>query len=327
MRSICPSHLTQRVPAEYIHLYGDKCYEFVPYVGGWMYARKDCHRKGGHMLSITNAGEQAFISNLISKGYVITTLWLGLDDRVNEGQFNWDTGVKVNYTNWAPGRNVDPYHDQRDCVVMIVARYGKWDDVDCDALVNGRLISYNWMCQYNFETQVISALPNKPIDGNWSHWHKWSACSVTCGTGSQSRTRDCNNPAPQHGGNFCFGLRSETSTCNIKICPLDGNWSPWHTWSACSVTCGTGNQSRTRDCNNPAPQHGGHFCFDLGTETSTCNIKDCPHWMPFYETAPCSVTCGVGFVQLRRNCSTGNTKDCHGNENSEKPCHLKDCSN
>jgi hypothetical protein len=92
VRSICPSDLTQRVPSQYIHVYGDKCYEFVPYAGSWMHARTDCHRKGGHMLSITNAGEQAFISNLISKGYVITKLWLGLDDRVNEGHFNWDTG-------------------------------------------------------------------------------------------------------------------------------------------------------------------------------------------------------------------------------------------
>ncbi|XP_060584470.1 uncharacterized protein LOC132740566 [Ruditapes philippinarum] len=36
MRSICPSHLTQRVPTQYIHVYGDKCYEFVPYAGSWM---------------------------------------------------------------------------------------------------------------------------------------------------------------------------------------------------------------------------------------------------------------------------------------------------
>ncbi|XP_060584468.1 uncharacterized protein LOC132740563 isoform X2 [Ruditapes philippinarum] len=269
VRSICPSHVTQRVPTQYIHVYGDKCYEYVPTVGSWMHARTDCHSKGGHMLSITNAGEQAFILNLISKVYVIPKLWLGLDDRVNEGQYNWDSGATVNYTNWAPGRYVDPYHDQEDCVVMVVSRYGKWNDIDCNALVFGTLISYNWICQYNLETQVTNTTSDKP-DGNWSPWQPWSACSATCGTGSQSRTRDCNNPAPQNGGNFCFGLRNESSTCNAK---------------------------------------------------------DCPHWMPFYEAAPCSVTCGVGFVQLKRNCSTGNTQDCHGNEYSEKPCHLQDCSN
>ena len=39
-------------------------------------------------------------------------------------------------------------------------------------------------------------------------------------------------------------LREERE-CNELPCPI---FSPWSSWSACSVTCGGGNQTRTRKC-------------------------------------------------------------------------------
>ena len=43
------------------------------------------------------------------------------------------------------------------------------------------------------------------VDGQWGTWGNWSQCSSTCGTGMQTRTRLCNNPAPQNGGSLCHG--------------------------------------------------------------------------------------------------------------------------
>ena len=54
-------------------------------------------------------------------------------------------------------------------------------------------------------------------------------------------------------------------------CPcilVDGNWATWGSWGACSVTCGTGNYTRSRTCTDPAPLYGGDNCT-TGDETDT----------------------------------------------------------
>ena len=43
------------------------------------------------------------------------------------------------------------------------------------------------------------------------------ACSEACGGGSQSRTRECNNPAPSGGGKDCVGEASETLKLKLVV--------------------------------------------------------------------------------------------------------------
>ncbi|XP_020632435.1 coadhesin-like isoform X1 [Orbicella faveolata] len=114
-----------------------------------------------------------------------------------------------------------------------------------------------------------------PIDGNWSDWENWSDCPVTCGGGVQERTRTCTNPPPAFGGKSCPGESEESRQCNEDPCPIDGNWSDWGPWSACTVTCGGGTQFHTRSCNNPSPAHGGLVCIGESEESRACNIDDC----------------------------------------------------
>ena len=58
------------------------------------------------------------------------------------------------------------------------------------------------------------------VDGHYGPWSKWSACSKTCKEGQQSRIRECNSPAPQHGGMNCTGDSNENQVCNGDIlCP------------------------------------------------------------------------------------------------------------
>ena len=57
------------------------------------------------------------------------------------------------------------------------------------------------------------------VDGGWGAWGDWSTCPVTCGSGSQMRSRECDNPEPMNGGNDCDGEPEATQDCAIITCP------------------------------------------------------------------------------------------------------------
>lgn len=67
--------------------------------------------------------------------------------------------------------------------------------------------------------RCFSRLVSVPVDGKWGVWGKWTTCSKTCGGGYMSRSRTCNNPAPQNGGRPCQGPSSERTSCNDQKCP------------------------------------------------------------------------------------------------------------
>ena len=54
------------------------------------------------------------------------------------------------------------------------------------------------------------------VDGGWSDWSNWTTCSATCGEGFQTRSRQCNNPLPQHGGKPCEGIELESMPCMTR---------------------------------------------------------------------------------------------------------------
>ena len=59
---------------------------------------------------------------------------------------------------------------------------------------------------------------NIAVHGNWSEWSEWDACPVTCGGSEQRRSRNCDNPSPEYGGNDCTGESEEFRPCNELPC-------------------------------------------------------------------------------------------------------------
>ena len=59
---------------------------------------------------------------------------------------------------------------------------------------------------------------------------------------------------------------------------MNGNYSEWSEWTPCTVTCGGGENMRSRTCTNPAPAFGGKDCNALGPsiETGRCKVDACP---------------------------------------------------
>ncbi|XP_057695758.1 A disintegrin and metalloproteinase with thrombospondin motifs 15-like [Corythoichthys intestinalis] len=56
------------------------------------------------------------------------------------------------------------------------------------------------------------------VDGRWGRWGVFGDCSRTCGGGVQLAKRECNNPVPENGGKYCYGLRIKYRSCNLNPC-------------------------------------------------------------------------------------------------------------
>ena len=103
---------------------------------------------------------------------------------------------------------------------------------------------------------------------------------MTCGDpGMKTRARSCSNPTPQYNGANCNGDITEEANCPALIqCPINGVWSEWAQWSACSVTCGdTGKIDRSRACDSPGPLYNGLPCNKESYQENSCpDSNPCP---------------------------------------------------
>ncbi|KAL9952095.1 hypothetical protein ACROYT_G039302 [Oculina patagonica] len=91
----------------------------------------------------------------------------------------------------------------------------------------------------NKETRTCNNGPCA-VDGGWSDFGDWGECSVACGGGNQERSRTCTNPPPAHDGKDCVGDNIEEQECNAQPCEVakvDGGFTAWSKFSACSKTC------------------------------------------------------------------------------------------
>lgn len=99
------------------------------------------------------------------------------------------------------------------------------------------------------------------VNGGWSQWAAWSACSAACGHGVQKRSRTCTSPAPLNGGTTCEGTSLQKVSCGAP-CPAATGWSGW---SVCSRNC-----ERRRECGLPAGSRRGGECDGSGEEAEPC---------------------------------------------------------
>ncbi|XP_046560771.1 A disintegrin and metalloproteinase with thrombospondin motifs adt-1-like, partial [Haliotis rubra] len=165
-----------------------------------------------------------------------------------------------------------------------------------------------------------------PVDGVFNNWSDWGTCSATCGGGNKLRQRTCHGPF--FGGKDCGGPREDTASCNQHNCPVDGIWAEWAKWSTCTLTCGGGQQWRTRNCIGPFD--GGKECPGPRNVTQACNTDNCPidgvygEWSSW---GACSDTCGGGTQDRTRSCTAPKYGgvDCLGPAVDTMACNTNHC--
>ncbi|XP_053098888.1 hemicentin-1 isoform X3 [Hemicordylus capensis] len=160
-------------------------------------------------------------------------------------------------------------------------------------------------CEGSAVESVMCNFRPCPVNGAWGSWLPWGPCSETCGKGTHTRVRLCNNPPPSFDGPDCEGPDAQMQVCSERDCPVNGKWASWSSWSACTMSCGGGTRQRTRDCSDPPPQYGGHKCEGNDVQIDFCNSDPCPmhgNWGPWSNWGSCSQTCNSGQMRRYRTC-------------------------
>ena len=74
-------------------------YELYDYNMTWTQAKALCESKGGHLVTITSAAEQAKIEELMS-GCILGNYFIGATDAETEGTWKWISGESFSYEHW-----------------------------------------------------------------------------------------------------------------------------------------------------------------------------------------------------------------------------------
>lgn len=76
-------------------------------------ASRYCEDMNGYLATITSQEENNFIYNYLSDNYDFSSVYFGMSDAGAEGEWKWNNGEKVTFTNWASGEpaSANAYYD------------------------------------------------------------------------------------------------------------------------------------------------------------------------------------------------------------------------
>ncbi len=112
-------------------IYNGKEYQFTSDPLSWEQAQAEAQSLGGNLVTINDAAEEVWLKQIFSSDNL---LWIGLADRIEEGDFQWANGDSTTYRNWADGEpnnytDDGAMSDGEDYAVMNWGTQQQWNDV------------------------------------------------------------------------------------------------------------------------------------------------------------------------------------------------------
>ena len=119
----------------------------------------------------------------------------------------------------------------------------------------------------------------------------------------RARSKPCLN-CGKFGAVSKDGLNCVCEPGTVGPTCIKPEWSPWSTWSACSVSCGDGTVQRTRQCNAPE----GYACPEGSSiEQQPCDEGTCASEWSEWSSCPVSCSTSMSGQVIRGAQSRGRT--------------------
>ena len=231
----------------------------------WEEAKNYCESyRGGHLATINDADEQAFIENELLTDH-LNGYYLGATDKASEGTWTWVTGEPFDYTNWSAGQpdNYTQINPDGECYLILYSDGGKWNDYYYDTHQKGFICeieteSYEPVSTVSFDGHIYKLYDYNISFGEAEHFCRWQGGHLA------SITSEAEQAA-------VYGLLI-SSGCEKNLCWLgadsperDGVWS-WTDGSDFSYSNWAANQ--------PDTYQGTESCLMIYRTDGTWNDLD-----------------------------------------------------
>jgi len=128
----------------------------------WDEAVLFCKNQGANLVTITSEDENLFVLENFNPAHdgLANWCWLGATDRNQEGEWEWITGEKWNYTNWNGGEpsnatQFDP--NGEDYVHIFAYSNGKWNDVHGSAIYPSSIdVNHVPICEWDETDEEVA---------------------------------------------------------------------------------------------------------------------------------------------------------------------------
>ena len=148
--------------------YDRRTYERYDYHMSWTSAKEVCEEFGGHLVSITDAKEQAAVVSLLS-GCPYGYYHIGCKDPAQSGVWSWVTGESFSYQNWDP-QSPEPTRGDGEFYAAIIGidnpnnkQVGEWIDEPDDGGTGFYALSNSgFICEYETPSVNINNKINIP---------------------------------------------------------------------------------------------------------------------------------------------------------------------
>ncbi|KAL4617320.1 macrophage mannose receptor 1-like [Arapaima gigas] len=200
--------------------YNDRCYFFSDDTKTWSDAQADCERKGSNLMSILDIHERTWLQTQLANNIY----WIGLNDIVSEDQWEWSDGsAYYPYLSYWKSGQPDSWGDNEDCVQVLGANDGQWNDASCT-------IRHRYICKRPNPNPVVVC-----DTANGWHQHASSCYKLKADTRKSwvSARLDC----LREGGDLVSILSSEEE--QYVISQLDSNdlWIGLSTLNCTAISC------------------------------------------------------------------------------------------